>query len=344
MTPHIACKKLAALFFGSPERDRLAGAINETKTDLKRQIDGGPGSDWKATAEEFLQQAEDYLDGWNLQQGWVALAAAQRAILLNPNDPDRVLRAGHVLRRETEKEVEKVTGWRAKAIKDLLCGLPEHCYEDGKDGGKKDGIESKITKDDNNTANSAAAKQSKEHALTPEMCKRVIDAIALRDDQANTTYFKILLRRRSLVQLSLILWVGIIVCAGLSAFHALPAPFNAARQVAAVIVFGVLGATLSVGHSLMTANISAKIPSQQIGSVVVWMRPGIGAAAALIAFAFIHANETLGIFKETWGKDFKVIIAIAVAAGFSERFIVGAIDRISQLGDKDKSKDKDKAE
>jgi hypothetical protein len=93
-------------------------------------------------------------------------------------------------------------------------------------------------------------------------------------------------------------------------------------------LFGVLGACLSVAPGLLAANVSNKIPAQQIGSFVVWMRPAIGAAAALIALVLLHANETFKIFN--WKVDQTgLTIAIAFVAGYSERFIVGAIERIS---------------
>jgi hypothetical protein len=52
----------------------------------------------------------------------------------------------------------------------------------------------------------------------------------------------------------------------------------------------------------------------------------------------LHANETFKIFN--WNVDQTgLIIAIAFAAGYSERFIVGAIERISPT-DEQRSKNK----
>jgi hypothetical protein len=51
---------------------------------------------------------------------------------------------------------------------------------------------------------------------------------------------------------------------------------------ATVILAGILGAGVSVAQSLLSTDVSAKIPAQQIGSFLVWMRPAIGAAAALV--------------------------------------------------------------
>jgi hypothetical protein len=65
------------------------------------------------------------------------------------------------------------------------------------------------------------------------------------------------------------------------------------------------------------------------------MRPAIGAAAALIVFVLLHVNETLRIFAADVTNP-AVIIAFAVVAGYSERFIVGAIERISDGAGKTK--------
>jgi hypothetical protein len=100
----------------------------------------------------------------------------------------------------------------------------------------------------------------------------VIAALDLRDDRYHTNYFKILMRRRHLFQLFLILWISITLCLILSYFKFLPPPLNGTKLVAAVVLFGVLGACLSVAQGLLAANVSNKIPAQQIGSFVVWMR------------------------------------------------------------------------
>jgi uncharacterized membrane protein len=289
--------------FGSPERERLAGAIAETRIRLNLEAGGiDPGEStkpWVHTADEFLTSSEQYLDARNIHQGWVSLTSAQRAILSHSDDPE-VERAAIALWREANK----VTGWRAKAIGDLICSpkgelLPE----------------------------------LRARPIPAESRERVISAVALRDDEFHTTYFKILLRRRHLFQLFLFLWLGVALCLLLSVSKVLPAPFDDPQQVAAVILFGALGAGLSVGQGLLAADVSARIPAQLIGSFVVWMRPGIGAVAALTALALLHANKTLQVLG-SYTSEPGVVLAVAFAAGFSERFIVGAIERISQASSK----------
>ena len=100
-----------------------------------------------------------------------------------------------------------------------------------------------------------------------------------------------------------------------------------------ILLAGILGAGLSVAQNLLSTDISAKIPAQQIGAFVVWMRPAIGAAAALLAIALVEAGSVLNVFTNDIGKNSGATLAIAFAAGFSERFITQAIEKISGPSD-----------
>lgn len=102
-----------------------------------------------------------------------------------------------------------------------------------------------------------------------------------------------------------------------------------------MILFGALGAALSVAQSLITLDISAKIPAQQIGAFVVWMRPAIGAAAALVVLALLRANEHVHLLSEVAVKP-PIIDVFALLAGYSERFIVGALGTLEQASGKGK--------
>jgi hypothetical protein len=338
-TIHSRAKQFIAFIFGSPEHDRLAGAIAETKADLDQQTANPAAEVWSSKAEKFLEQAQAHLVNWNLQQGWVSLMSAQRAILSNPDDTGRLRRAVVVLRREAEK----VTGWRAAAIGDLLREFdekgrinPEKVERQGfqknesEESKKNESEESKKSaSQESKKSASQESKGSESRGSASDFHERGLDAIALLNDQANTTYFKILLRRRSLFQLFVILWLAIAICLILSAEGRLPPPFHEWPELAAVVLFGVLGATLSVALGLMASDVSAKIPAQLIGSFVVWMRPGIGAVAALVAFALIR-----GGFLDWLPKNENAVWVVAFAAGFSERFIVGAIDKVAPTDDK----------
>jgi 8-oxo-dGTP pyrophosphatase MutT (NUDIX family) len=277
------------LFRSIPERNRLDGAIKDALIDFS-QIDAKSQETkgWMAAANQHLEQAQDYLAHWNLQQGWVSLHAATRLMLLDSKDRQGLKLAALELRRESKK---KLSDWRVKAVADLICD------ENGK-------IRADIEKEP----------------------MRVVNAMAVRDSQFETDYFKIMLRRRHLLRLFLLLVAFIILTLVLSVSDVLPDPFNKFRLIVGVVLFGIVGATLSVARGLLRTDLSAKIPAQQIGAFVIWMRPAIGAAAALISFVLLNA-KVISLFN--WNpSDPTIVFAVATLSGFSERFIVGAIEKI----------------
>jgi len=280
-------RELVYRTFGSPDRDRLASEIAQAWTDLDYELHASGDVEvtppWARAAYSLLLQAENCLRTGKFHQGWMALLSARRLMLTSFRERDKIERVAIALRREANK----FTGWRAKAIDDLICG-----------------------KDDKILDN-----------LSDETLRmRVVDAVAIRDDQSHNTAFKILLRRRHLFHLFLILWISIALFLLFSYLRILP-PFLSKdpNWTAAVMLFGVLGAAVSVGQSLLSPDISAKIPAQQIGAFVIWMRPGIGAVAALVALVVLHANESLHLIGNVENTHPAVVLAIAFAAGFSER-------------------------
>jgi hypothetical protein len=275
--------RLTSFFFQKEER--LRQGIDEAWADFDHQIRcygrKQLESSWAQSAVHNLLDAEQKLAAGKTEQGWISTHAAQRAILSNPENPERAVRAAVALRHEAEK----VTGWRAKAITDLL-GNSNGCI--------------------------------------PVDQQLIVEAIAVRDDYFRNNYFKISLRRRHLVQVACFLWTGILACVVASFYKLLPAPYHNGNQVFLVVLFGILGACLSVGQGLLASDVSARIPAQQAGAFVVWVRPAIGAAAALMALALLD-SRFLSLDTSAPG----VTYLLAFAAGYSERFIVGAIEKIN---------------
>ena len=300
-------RMLRSLFPDAPERGRLEGAIQETVVALAQaKVENRENEWWYRCADQQLERARQFLAEGNLHQGWVSVHSAKALLLLNPHRTEKL----HPEAIELQYDMERLSGRRAKAIAALIC-------------------------DD----------KGELRADLSEQPMRVVQAIAIRDDQFQTNYFKILLRRRHLRWLFLLLVVGIVAVLLLSGLGLLPHPFDNARLMAGVVVFGILGAALSIARGLLKTNLSKKIPAQQIGAFVIWMRPAIGAAAALISFVLLNA-KAIRLFE--WDvNEPTVIFTVAAISGFSERFIVGAIEKISGDEDEDKGtkkpdKDKDK--
>ena len=94
-----------------------------------------------------------------------------------------------------------------------------------------------------------------------------------------------------------------------------------ADQVLGVALFGALGGSFSGAISLIRGQPS-RIPHRLAESWTTLMRPVVGAAGALAAFAFLAAG-VLGI------DGAKAAYAVAFAAGFSERLVSKAAESLS---------------
>jgi hypothetical protein len=282
---------------GLPEHERLMNFISDSWVDFDREVQNIKGAEgavtepWARSAYMLLLRAEKYVANLEIEQGWAAALSAQRAILSNPHNPKRIQRAAIALRREADK----ITGWRAKAIQDLICDS----------SGKLIAFN------------------------TDDELMRVIDAMALRDDFAQNTWFKIVLRRRHLFSLSMILWIGIALVLLFSGLKIFPGFLTDMGQLSIVVLFGVLGAAVSVAQSLISQDVSDRIPVQQLGALVVWMRPGIGAAASLVVFALLYANKQFNVLALSTTEP-PVIAVFSFIAGYSERFIIGALERFAK--------------
>jgi hypothetical protein len=125
------------------------------------------------------------------------------------------------------------------------------------------------------------------------------------------------------------LWLGIFLVLLFSCLGIFPGFLADMRQLSIVVLFGVLGAAVSVAQSLISQDVSDRIPVQQLGALVVWMRPGIGAAASLVVFALLHANKQFNVLALATTEP-PVIAVFSFIAGYSERFIVGALERITK--------------
>jgi hypothetical protein len=289
----------------SPERNRLSGAIDDFAIELKH-------TELKSTKESgpnevWFLKSQEHL---NRARDYLiddnlhqGWAALQSAQRAFLLDPSNPDRPQRAA-ISLFYELKKVSDWRADAIRALICD----------------------------------EKGALLKAIPPA---QVVEAVAHRDDQFQTNYFKIMLRRRHLQSLFLVLIAGLADTLILSYAGHLPDPLSNFNVVAGVILFGALGAGLSVARGLLSANISAKIPSQQLGAFVIWMRPAIGAAAALISFVLLSA-KVFRVFD--WNESSAAtIFTVAIAAGFSERFIVGAIERLASQVEETKEEKSDKS-
>jgi len=145
-------------------------------------------------------------------------------------------------------------------------------------------------------------------------------AMSVRSELFSTIYHKIRVRGRSLkvaffTLTLLIILIPLLARAGMFWIDW--------KTIVVVELTGIFGAALSVASSLTRSSVDTSIPQQVLASVVTWMRPAIGAGAALAAYLLFKAGA-LPFIKES---EFSAFV-ITFIAGFSERFIIGAVEKI----------------
>jgi hypothetical protein len=90
-----------------------------------------------------------------------------------------------------------------------------------------------------------------------------------------------------------------------------------------VAVFGALGACLSAIQSLGHASDGGRIPEYVASSLITITRPSLGATAALGVYA-VAASGLLNISLDN-KEAHLTILALAFAAGFTERLVLSAV-------------------
>ncbi len=155
---------------------------------------------------------------------------------------------------------------------------------------------------------------------------RVTEAARHRDEDGHNRHYKVALVRG---QRSLLLGI-LVVCIALVLTLAAVVDWDGDLGdppigfVALVAVFGALGACLSAIQSLGRVGAhGGRIPEYVASSLVTITRPALGAAAALGVYA-ITVSGLLNISLE--GEEAHLTgLALAFAAGFSERLVISAV-------------------
>jgi 8-oxo-dGTP pyrophosphatase MutT (NUDIX family) len=163
-------------------------------------------------------------------------------------------------------------------------------------------------------------------ASVKDLGPRLIRAQVLRDEAADTEFRKLALARRQRELLAPVVGAAIVVFLVLTATAGLD--LSAASPDAAffayVAVLGALGGSLSAIQAL--GRIGGRVPEQMAVYGITLMRPVLGMGAAL-GVAVVATSGLLPIEVTSA----YTLLAIAFAAGFSERFLIRAVN--SATGD-----------
>jgi hypothetical protein len=299
--------------FGSPQLNRLANALDEYEVRWKCRMQraGGPSRNTcEQAVDECLARAKRALQEFDLDSGWQSLHTAQSLEIWSYDD-DEVLKA----RRVVYEEATKLSGWRREAITKLVgSAFYEECDEpDAAQDSQKE--VRKYRKKDGGT-----------------LRRELYQATLVKNEDFNNLYYKIGVRGRNLkiafFTLSVIV-VGLPFIWGWVLRNALGLQVTTVdwRRIVAIELTGIFGASFSVASSLTKSSVDEKIPQQMLGSVVTWMRPMMGAAAALVAYPLFKAGVLPAIISADPNSTLAAFV-VAFVAGFSERFIIGAVGAI----------------
>jgi hypothetical protein len=297
-------RRLRNKWWPRPEAERLLSALEAAEIELysRRPKDETPAAAWWLVAQENLKRARNYYEETKYQVCWSQIKAAERAMLWDPTDDAGVKSKAITLWREAE---DLTSARRSKAMRDLL------------------------------TDDADKTKPTPTPTLTTDRA-RIIEAMRVRDEYFDTQYFRIDLRRRHLLNLFWILTAALVCLVALTYWGKVEL-FNGSHptiewrdRLLVVVLLGIIGASLSVAQSIVSSDLYTKIALQQVGAFMAWMRPAIGATAAVIAYILLMANNSLQIFTTKLSEDFSVVAVFALLAGFSERFIAGALNRVAE--------------
>lgn len=287
--------------FGSPQYDRLKNALDEFEVRLNYRIQSGGAanaSDWISAALRCLCQARLALQEFALDSGWQNLHTAQ-SMEIWAYDHNEVL---NERKRICEESKKKFGGWRKETIDKLLCCEPRVCDE---------------------TSNPGDDYRRK---------RELYQAVLIKNEEFNNTYHKIRVRGRSLKIAFFVLATIVVTLPVLAAVRTnlwnYPAGWTLSwKSIAAIEFVGILGAAFSVASSLTRSTIDLTIPQQVLDGVITWMRPALGAASAVIACLLFQAGALPLLPRVNAGSSFALFV-IALVAGYSERFILGAVEKM----------------
>jgi hypothetical protein len=281
---------------------RLTASVENFEADLKRRVDSQPELlPWTESVHTQLATVREHHRRGEIDTAWRCFTAAERRRLEKAGAAELTTHA-KALRREAASG-KLSSAWRSQTIIDLL---------------ETKEIERKLPE------------------RIDEVRWSLNEATRLRDEDAENRYYRVALVRgqRSLLLLVLLGCIAIVLGLAAAIDWAGDLDDPSVGFVALVAGFGALGACLSAIQSLGRAAAGGRIPEHVASALITITRPTLGAAAALGVYA-IAASGLLNISLEDQEAHL-TILALAFAAGFSERLVLSAVGAATGLEQKEK--------
>lgn len=272
---------------------RLTASVEGFEADLEYKVNCQPalrGTPWEKTVHARLETVREHHRRGEIDAAWRCFTATARRELEQASAVELTAHANALRREAASRKLS--SAWRSETITDLLA-------TEEVEGKLPEGID--------------------------EVRWRLNEATRLRDEDADNRYYKVALVRgqRSLLLLILLGCIAIILGLAAAVDWAGDLDDPSVGFAALVAVFGALGACMSAIQSLGRAGAGGRIPEHVASSLITITRPSLGAAAALGVYA-IAASGLLNISLDEQDAHL-TILALAFAAGFSERLVMSAV-------------------
>lgn len=282
----------------APSHRRLQAAVASLGPEVERAVadarsrrESGP---WIDAARDHLASARASAAASEGQTatGWGALEASARALIFGYGDA-QLSAAVLSLRAEAN---EKIKNWRGQAITTLLD------------------------------------KREWDALSIPDRRVRLHEATALRDQHGQNAYFRLEVLGRQVRYLVYFLGAALgafLLLVGVRQALGVPIVLDGGATITvqdalATAAVGALGGSFSALLTITRAGARARIPDQLSLSVATAMRPLTGAVAAIGVVLLLRA----GLVRADLVNG-SVLLAFAFAAGFAERLVTGAIERVA---------------
>ncbi|HET7847215.1 MAG TPA: hypothetical protein VFL72_06940 [Acidimicrobiia bacterium] len=282
------------------DNERLDGALEQ----LLVRIEARKGPDltessgkWLERAEQYYTKARQHQDARQLNAAWSAFSAADRA-LVGCFQPQELLLEAKRVAAEADK---KLDGWRRKASASIWPA-------------------------------DRTAKWWETRLEPSEVEELRLEVMMIRqmlDDSSDTTYWKHEYQRsqmRRSAQAVVIMLVALVIVMAVVLEQGWDAASDKSlvadlRSLVVVITLGGLGASLSGLLTVSQRNLSEEIPKIRAQWNLIRFRPIIGAVSAIAVVGILQSGIG-GLNVEP-----EAAVIAAFLAGFSERFVSGAVAR-----------------
>jgi 8-oxo-dGTP diphosphatase len=161
--------------------------------------------------------------------------------------------------------------------------------------------------------------------------ERVLQAALIRDEHYDNEAYKDDLRRNNNLRFAVVLFLVVAALLGLSWLGYLPSPTQSTEpaMLLSVAIFGLLGSTISATTATSKPSNPSRIPEMVSSIQVTALRLLLGPASAILLYFVAQTSLYNQLFKFGSTGDHYAILAIAFAAGFSERLVLRVVETIA---------------